>query len=255
LLLAGVIKVPVMKRTVIKLSGEALSGKTQTSPFDDAVIDAVVSQINQVVENGTEVALVVGGGNIWRGRAARPDMNQVKADNIGMLATVMNAIYLAEAFKRHNRPAKVVTPITIGEMTLRYNQDAALELMAKGTVVINAAGLGHPYFSTDTITALRAAELDADMILFAKNVDGVYDRNPSQPDAKKYRGLNYNHAIKNGLNAADIAAMHLANEARIPSFMFELAKPDSILQACCFPETAPLEGTYIDVDTKEDFYV
>ena len=245
----------MLKRTVIKLSGEAIGGKTHTNLFDDTVIDAIVSQINQVMENGTEVALVVGGGNIWRGRS-HTDMNQAQADNIGMLATVMNGLYLAEAFKRVYRAAKVVTPITVGEMTLRYNRETALELMAGGTVIINAAGLGHPYFSTDTVSALRSAELNAEMLLFAKNIDGVYDRNPSQhKDAKKYRALSYKHAIASGLNAADIAAMHLANEARIPSFMFELAKPGSLIKACKFPETAPLEGTYLDVDIKEDFYV
>jgi uridylate kinase len=245
----------MLRRTVIKLSGEALAGKS-ADYYDDTVIDALVSQIKQVVQKGTEVALVVGGGNIWRGRSARTDMDQVKADNMGMLATVMNAIYLTEAFRRQRVEAKVVTPIPIGSMTMVYDKDTALDLMGKGTVLINAAGLGHPYFSTDTIAALRAAELNANCILFAKKVDGVYELDPRlHPGAKKYRKLSYATAISNSLNAADIAALHLAKQASIPSFMFELDRPDSILLACDFPDTGSLEGTYINVDTKEDFYV
>jgi uridylate kinase len=127
--------------------------------------------------------------------------------------------------------------------------------MAGGTVVINAAGLGHPYFSTDTVTALRAAELQADCIMFAKNVDGVYELDPRlHPGAKKYRFLDYAAAISKNLNAADMTALNLAKDARIPSYMFKLNHPESLILACSFPDTGSLQGTYMDTDTKEDFY-
>jgi uridylate kinase len=244
----------MLKRTVIKLSGEAL-GSSSNQSFDDSVIDNIVNQIKKVIKNSTEVALVVGGGNLWRGRSARPDMDKVKADQMGMLATVMNAIYLTEAFKRQGVKSTVMTPIPIGTMTAVYEKDAALDLMAEGTVLINAAGLGHPHFSTDTVTALRAAELEADCILFAKNVDGVYDADPRKnPKAKKYRYLSYTAAISNNLHVVDIAALHLAKNACIPSFLFDLKHPESILLANTYPETESLQGTFLNVDLKEDFY-
>lgn len=245
----------MLSRVVIKLSGEALAG-THRHGFDDGVIDSVVCQIKTVLNAGTQVALVVGGGNFWRGLQARPDMDRVKADQIGMLATVMNAIYLAEAFKRQAVTARVTTPIPMGNMTLLYDKDTALSLMAAQTVIINAAGLGHPFFSTDTITALRAAELEADCVLYAKHVDGVYDKDPRKyAHARKYKTLSYHTAIADGLNAADMAAMHLSQEASIPSYVFALDEPDSIVHACAFPDTGSLRGTYINVTVKEDFYV
>jgi len=244
----------MLKRTVIKLSGEAI-GNTSGTGYNDVVIDSIVSQVCTVVQAGTEVALVIGGGNLWRGIQARPDMDRVKADQMGMLATVMNAIYLAEAFKRYKQKAVVMTPIPFGNITVQYNNDNALEYLAKGTVIINAAGLGHPMFSTDTITALRAAELEADCILYAKNVDGVYDKDPKRVvDAKKYKTLNYQTAVSQSLNAADMAAMHLSHESGIPSFVFKLDEENSIIKACAYPDTGSLEGTYISCDIKEDFY-
>jgi uridylate kinase len=245
----------MLQRTVIKLSGEALAGKNENNFFDDAIIDAIVYQIRQVVERGTEVALVVGGGNIWRGRSANPEMDRVKADQIGMLATVMNALYLADMCRRQEMKAQVVTPISIGRMTTHYEKERVLAMMAQQTVVINAAGVGHPFFSTDTVTALRAAELEADCVLYAKSIDGVYNYDPVlDPTATKYRNLSYRTAIARGLNAADMAAMHLSAEAEIPSFVFSLNKPESIILACNYPETQDLEGTYISSDEKEDFY-
>lgn len=243
----------MFNRAVIKLSGEALAGNALH--FDDAVVDSVVGQIKTAVEAGTQVALVVGGGNFWRGRS-RPDMDHVKADQIGMLATVMNAVYLSEAFRRQGVTAQVMTPAPFANITALYDKDTALRLMAAGTVVINAAGLGHPFFSTDTITALRAAELEADCILYAKSVDGVYECDPREnPDARKYKTLSYRTAITRFLNAADMAAMHLSNEAGIPSFIFGLNQPESIVRACAFPETDALAGTLVAVDIEEDFYV
>ena len=182
-------------------------------------------------------------------------MDRVKADYMGMLATVMNALYLAEAFKRQGAKAQVVTPVPISNMTRIYEKDVALELMATGTVLINAAGTGHPYFSTDTITALRAAELQADCVLYAKNIDGVYDSDPRKnPNARKYKTLNYQTAIKNGLSAADIAAMHISKEARTPSYIFGLNEQDSITNACAYPHVKGLGGTYVSVDAELSYY-
>jgi len=245
----------MFKRTVIKLSGEAIGDARAANGYDDAVIDSIVSQVNAAVDAGTQVSLVVGGGNLWRGHQARPDMDRVKADSMGMLATVMNAVYLAEAFKRQGAKAQVMTPMPYANITRVYDKDTAMELLESKTVIINAAGTGHPYFSTDTITSLRAAELEASCILYAKNVDGVYDSDPrNNPQARKYKTLSYSTAIKAGLNAADIAAMHIANEAGIPSYIFALNAPGSITLACAYPALGQLNGTYMNVDIKEDYY-
>ncbi|MCL2404884.1 MAG: UMP kinase [Defluviitaleaceae bacterium] len=244
------------RRVVIKLSGQAIGDSMAASGYNDVAVDSIVGQIARVVSTGTQVSLVVGGGNLWRGHQARPDMDRVKADSMGMLATVMNAIYLAEAFKRQDTKATVLTPMPIANITRVYEKDMALELMANQTVLINAAGTGHPYFSTDTITALRAAELEADCILYAKNIDGVYDRIPDDnPSARKYKTLSYTTAIKNDLKVIDIAAMHLSNGAGIPSYIFDLNAQDSISLACAHPNTGQLNGTYMNVDNKEDYYV
>jgi uridylate kinase len=140
-------------------------------------------------------------------------------------------------------------------MTMQYEKETALALMANKTVLVNAGGIGHPYFSTDTITALRAAELEADCVLYAKNIDGVYEQDPLLfPGVKKYRQLKYITAITGNLRIADISALHLSKEAGIPSYMFELNHKDSILLACSYPETGSLQGTYINVETEEIFY-
>ena len=242
----------MLNRVVIKLSGEAIGGECD---YDNALVDSIVKQIIQVTQAGTQVALVVGGGNYWRGRQAHPEMDRVKADQMGMLATVMNALYIADAFRRHGQKSKVATPITIGNITALYEKDTALEWLENKIVLINAAGLGHPMFSTDTITALRAAELEADCVLFAKNTDGVYDSDPrDNASAKKYRRLSYRAAISQNLNVADMTALQLAQEAAIPSYVFELNAENSIIKACSYPDTGNLNGTYIDVSAEEDFY-
>jgi uridylate kinase len=242
----------MLKRTVIKLSGEAISNE---NGYDNAVIDSIVKQIIQVIQTGTQVALVIGGGNYWRGRQAFPEMDRVKADQMGMLATVMNALYLSDCFRRHGQQSRVVTPITIGNITALYEKDTALEWLEKGRVLINAAGLGHPMFSTDTITALRAAELEADCVLYAKNTDGVYTDDPREnKKARKFRTLSYRTAIYQNLNVADMTALQLAQEASIPSYIFELNAENSIIKACSYPDTGNLNGTYINVNAEENFY-
>ena len=245
----------MINRAVIKLSGEQIGHGVEGSFYNDTVIDGIVMQIKKAVESGTQMSIVVGGGNLWRGRAANPNMNRVKADQIGMLATVMNAIYLEEAFRKQDVEAKVMTPIPIGNFTTSYTKDKALIFMKSGTVIINACGLGHPLFSTDTVTALRAAELEADIVLFAKAVDGVYTADPrKEKNAKKYKSLSYNHGINKGLGIADMAALHMLNDTEIPSYVFKLDVPDSITLACKYPDTKNLEGTYLCVAGQEEFY-
>ncbi|MCL2371893.1 MAG: UMP kinase [Defluviitaleaceae bacterium] len=245
----------MLKRVVIKLSGEAIGSANSESGYNDSVVDAIVKQIITVMQAGTEVALVVGGGNIWRGLQARPDMDRVKADQMGMLATIMNAVYLEEAFKRQGQKSRVLTPMPVGNITTVYDKDHALEWMYNGIVLINAAGIGHPMFSTDTVTALRAAELEADCALYAKSIDGVYDSEPKHnPSARKYEVLNYNTAITKSLQAADLAALHLSKDAKMPAYMFGLNQPNSIIEAAKFPATGSLKGTYIHVDKEDKFY-
>jgi uridylate kinase len=242
----------MLKRTVIKLSGEAIGNE---SGYDNAVIDSIVKQIIQVVQAGTQVALVIGGGNYWRGRQACPEMDRVKADQMGMLATVINAIYLADAFRREGQSAKVLTPFPVGNITMLYEKDAAIQMLSSGTVLINAGGLGHPLFSTDTITALRAAELEADCVLYAKNTDGVYTADPNKDaNAKKFRTLSYHAAISQNLNIADMTALQISHEANIPSYVFELNAADSITLACSYPNTKNLNGTYISAISKSEFF-
>jgi uridylate kinase len=172
-----------------------------------------------------------------------------------MLGTVMNALYLQDAFRRGGVTAMVTTPSPFGNFTEVYVRDTALAWMAQGYVVINAAGLGHPFFSTDTITALRAAELDADCILYAKNVDGVYEKDPACfPNARKFRFLSYRRALADTLNAADMAALHLSREADIPSYVFGLEKPESIINACVYPDTGELRGTFISNSVGDDIF-
>jgi uridylate kinase len=244
----------MFKRVVIKLSGEALSSNGEI--FNDGIIDGLVAQIKRLRDSGVETALVIGGGNIWRGRNARLDMNKEKADQMGMLATVVNGIYICEAFVRQGVDAVVATPFPINTWTLHYEQEHVKKLMSGGTVVINAAGIGHPWFSTDTVTALRAAELKADAILFAKTTDGVYDKDPNKyADARKYRSLSYETALRNHLNVADMAAMHLAAGAGVASYVFSLGAENSISLAVSWPDTGLLNGTYVNNNIEEAFYV
>ncbi len=174
------------KRIVLKISGEALAGEQEGVAFFEPVVDELVRQVKAVLEKGTQVSLVIGGGNFWRGRSANSQMDRTKADQIGMLATVMNAIYVADALRQKGIGAVVQTPFVVGTMTELFSKESALSHLQNGDVVIFAGGLGHPFFSTDTITALRGAELDADGLFFAKNVDGVYDSDPAvNANAKK----------------------------------------------------------------------
>ena len=220
------------KRIVLKLSGEALAGDKKGVTFDDTVIWGLIEQIKSVMEKGTQVSLVIGGGNFWRGRSADSNMDRTKADQIGMLATVMNAIYVADAFRQNGIKAFVQTPIMIGTMTEMFSKESAIAHLEKGEVVIFAAGMGHPFFSTDTITALRGAELDVDGLFFAKSIDGVYDDDPAtNPNAKKIDVIKAEDIVKNNLKVIDMAAANLCFERKIPVIIFGLNEENSIVRA------------------------
>ena len=244
----------MIKRTIIKLSGEAIAGG-KSSGFCDETIGGIAKQIKAALDLGTQIGLIVGGGNFWRGRSGQNVMDRVRADQIGMLATVMNAIYLSEAFKSHGIQSEVMTPMPFANMTRVYDKFSAISLMENGIVTFHAAGLCHPYFSTDSVTALRAAELEADWVLFTKNgVGGVYDKAPVEgADARMYKSLSYETAIANRLQFADAAALNILVEAGVPSFVFGLDEPMGILQACKDVKTG--FGTILDTSIEEEFYV
>ncbi|HIU81417.1 MAG TPA: UMP kinase [Candidatus Ornithoclostridium faecavium] len=220
------------KRVIIKLSGEALAGEKGFG-IDAGMVDYVVDQIKRVTEEGVEVGVIVGGGNFWRGRQAQT-MDRSAADHIGMLATVMNAIALQDALEAANVPTRVQTALTITRVAEPYILRKALRHFEKGRVVIFACGTGNPYFSTDTGAALRAAEIHAEVLLLAKNVDGVYDSDPRKnPEAKKLDDISYIDVIKKGLQAMDTTAISLCMENKIPIIAFALHEKDSIVKAVC----------------------
>jgi uridylate kinase len=225
------------------------------------VLEKITGQLRQL--SGTQISLVVGGGNFWRGRTAKNKffLNRSRSDQIGMLGTVMNGIYLSEYFKRAGLPAYVMTPFAVGAFTQIFSREDALRLMAEGAVVIHTGGTGHPYFSTDTAAALRAAELDADCVFYAKNVDGVYEADPREkPEARKYRRVSYQIMIDRGLKAIDTAAMAISQEAGVDSYVFGLEEENSIPRAFAAfsqPVGAGVNniGTKITTACEEDFYV
>ena len=249
------------KRIVIKLSGEALANKTKSgndtnSMFHDETINNIITDIKKVVKAGTQVSLAVGGGNIWRGRTADSKMDRCKADEVGMLATVMNGLYLADMFNQHGVKAVVMTPFIVGSMTDLFSKDKAISYMEDDKVLIFAGGLGHPFFSTDTIPALRAAELEADCVLFAKSIDGVYDKNPAvHEDAVRYKEITYRKIIKDNLVVNDLAAMVLCEDNNIPSLVFSLNHPNSIEIASQNNEKFYEFGTKVIFNPEEDYYV
>ena len=217
------------KRIILKLSGEALAGDRNDVRFDNGVIAGIVEQIKTVLLGGTEVALVIGGGNFWRGRSADSQMDRTKADQIGMLATVMNAIYVADFLRQVGVEAVVQTPFRCGTMTEEFSKDTALHHLQAGRVVIFAGGLGHPFFSTDTGAVLRAAEIEADAILLAKNIDGVYSADPlKDPNAVKYDTITYDEILAQHLAVMDTTATSLSMDNHIPIVLFALKDPENI---------------------------
>ena len=217
------------KRVIIKISGEALAGASGFG-FDHSVIDGVVEQIKQVAENGVEVAIVVGGGNFWRGRQGT-EMERSTADHMGMLATVLNALCLQDALERKGVQTRVQTAIDIIKVAEPYILRKALSHLNKGRVVIFACGTGNPFFSTDTAVALRAAEINADVILLAKNVDGIYDSDPKiNKNAKKYDEIKYIDFISQELKAMDTAAVAICMENKTPILAFGLNEENAIVR-------------------------
>ena len=217
-----------MKRVLLKLSGEALAGEKKTG-FDEATCVAVAKQVKQLVDKNIEVGIVIGGGNFWRGRTSE-NIDRTKADQIGMLATVMNCIYVSEIFRSVGIKTSVLTPFECGSFTKLFSKDRANKYFEKGMVVFFAGGTGHPYFSTDTATVLRAVEIEADVILSAKSIDGVYDSDPAvNPDAKKFDEISIDDVVNNRLGVIDLAAAVLCMENHMPMMIFGLNEEDSIV--------------------------
>ena len=217
-----------MKRVLLKLSGEALEGE-QKRGFDEATVTEVAKQIKTIVDEGLQVGIVIGGGNFWRGRTSGA-MDRSKADQIGMLATIMNCIYVSDICRYVGLKTEVFTPFVCGAFTTLYSKDAVEESFAEGKVVFFAGGTGHPYFSTDTATVLRAVEIGADAILLAKAVDGIYDSDPKvNPDAKKYDEISIDEVVAKKLAAMDLTASIMCMEQKMPMLVFGLDEKDSIV--------------------------
>lgn len=219
-----------MPRILLKLSGEALAGANKTG-FDEPTVRKVALQVKELVEDGTEVGIVIGGGNFWRGRTSE-NIDRTKADQIGMLATVMNCIYVSEIFRSVGMKTNILTPFECGTITKLFSKDRANKYFEKGMVVFFAGGTGHPYFSTDTGVVLRAIEVEAEVILLAKAVDGVYDSDPrTNPDARKYTQVSIDEVIEKNLQVVDMTASILAKENKMPMWVFGLEEENSIVNA------------------------
>lgn len=217
-----------MKRILLKLSGEALAGPKKTG-FDEATVLEVARQVRVLVDEGIQVGVVIGGGNFWRGRTSE-NIDRTKADQIGMLATVMNCIYVSEIFRTAGMRTSVLTPFECGSFTKLFSKDRVNKYFDRGMVVFMAGGTGHPYFSTDTATVLRAIEIEADTIFLAKAVDGVYDSDPKDnPDAKKYDEVSIQEVIDKKLAVVDMTASILCMENKMPMLVFGLNEKDSIV--------------------------
>ncbi len=218
-----------MKRILLKLSGEALAGEKGTG-FDEATCMKVAVQVREIIDQGIQVALVTGGGNFWRGRTS-PGMDRSKADSIGMLATVMNCIYVSDVFERAGIRTSVYTPFACGPFTKQYSRGAAVASLEAGEAVFFAGGTGHPYFSTDTGAVLRALEIGADAMLLAKNIDGVYDSDPkSNPDAKRYDTVTIDEVIGKNLQVIDMTASIMCRDNKMPMLIFALQEENSIVR-------------------------
>ena len=216
------------KRIILKLSGEALAGTKKTG-FDEETVVRVAKQVKVLVDKGIEVGIVIGGGNFWRGRTSEK-IDRTKADSIGMLATVMNCIYVSEIFRTEGMMTQVLTPFECGSFTKLFSKDRANKYFGKGMAVFFAGGIGNPYFSTDMGTVLRAIEVEADVVLSAKSIDGVYDSDPAKnPNAKKYDEISINEVIDKKLGVIDLAASVLAMENKVPMLIFGLNEENSII--------------------------
>lgn len=231
-----------MRRILLKLSGEALAGEKRTG-FDEETVRNVALQVKRLVDGGVQVGIVTGGGNFWRGRTSE-SIDRTKADQIGMLATVMNCIYVSEIFRSAGMKTAVLTPFECGSFTKLFSKDRANKYFEKGMVVFFAGGTGHPYFSTDTGVVLRAVEVEAEVILLAKSIDGVYDSDPAvNPQAKKYDDISIDQVIAQNLQVVDMTASILARDNKMPMWVFGLNEKDSIVGAL----TGSFKGTKVTV--------
>lgn len=219
-----------MQRILLKLSGEALAGEKKTG-FDETTVRKVALQVRELSEDGFQMGIVIGGGNFWRGRTSE-NIDRTKADQIGMLATVMNCIYVSEIFRSVGMKTSILTPFTCGSFTELFSKDLANRYFEDGQVVFFAGGTGHPYFSTDTGVVLRAVEVEADVILLAKSIDGVYDDDPNKnPGARKYDEVTIDEVISKNLQVVDMTASILARDNRMPMWVFGLEGENSIVNA------------------------
>lgn len=216
-------------RILLKLSGEALAGEKKTG-FDEETVKKVALQVKEIAKDN-EIAIVIGGGNFWRGRTSE-NIDRVKADQIGMLATVMNCIYVSEIFRSLGMKTEVMTPFICSSFTKQFTKDEAVKYLKKGKIVFFAGGTGHPYFSTDMGTVLRAIEIEADNVLLAKSIDGVYDSDPAiNKDAKKFDRISLEEVVKMGLKVVDTPASALALENKLSFLVFDLNEENSIVKA------------------------
>ena len=233
-----------LKRILLKLSGEALSGDKGFG-FDEATCLSVAHQVKQLLDQGIQVAIVIGGGNFWRGRNSSKIIERTKSDQIGMLGTVMNCIYVSEIFRTLGMGTQVFTPFVCGAFTQLFSKNSALEALESGKVVFFAGGTGHPYFSTDTGTTLRAIEIEADAILLAKAVDGVYDSDPkTNPNAKKFDKISIQEVVDRRLQVVDLTSTIMCMENKMPMVVFGLNGENSIVKAL----SDEFNGTYVTVD-------
>jgi len=231
-----------MNRVLLKLSGEALAGEKHTG-FDEPTCTEVANQVKKIVDNGTQVGIVIGGGNFWRGRTSET-IDRTKADQIGMLATVMNCIYVSEIFRSVGLTTEILTPFVCGAFSQLFSKDTANKCFSEGKVVFFAGGTGHPYFSTDTATALRAIEIEADGILLAKAVDGIYDSDPKvNPNAKRYDKITIQEVVDQQLAVMDLTASIMCMENKMPMYVFALNEQDSIVKAI----SGSFNGTVVTV--------
>ena len=231
-----------IKRVILKLSGEALAKKE--GGYNDELIENIANQVKTIVDKGTDVGVVIGGGNYWRGRS-NDNIDRTKADQIGMLATIMNCIYVSEIFRSQGLKTNILTPFECGSMTKLFSKDRANKYFEKGMVVFFAGGTGHPYFSTDTGIVLRAIELDADAILLAKAIDGIYDSDPKlNPEAKKYDTISINEVVEKKLGVIDMTASVMCMENKMPLMVFGLEEENSIVNALA----GKFNGTVVTVD-------
>lgn len=231
-----------IKRVILKLSGEALAGENK-SGYNDELITDIAGQVKKIIDTGIDVGVVIGGGNYWRGRS-NDNIDRPKADQIGMLATIMNCIYVSEIFRSQGLMTNILTPFECGSMTKLFSKDRANKYFSKGMVVFFAGGTGHPYFSTDTATALRAIEIEADAILLAKAIDGVYDSDPKvNPDAVKYDEISLDEVLSKKLGVIDLTATIMCLENKMPLVIFGLEEENSIVNTM----SGNFNGTYVTV--------